>query len=313
MQLANNQFLERIDSDDCDTDEQDVPRLPLWDYIRVSLNIIGIKREYLLDLFDITPATLCHWEKGERQISQDKIVVLANLFGVTIDQFIEREINDDYFYENLMKIQNIKNPKELSYSELHSLFMYLAEAETSIEHYALGYIPTNHEEWDPDPEGDRIYIDLTMLDYFCKSLELNVEYDLKNGEKLTISNISFDQVCSISDQLTDDWGENAPDHIRSHYSKKYDELLLLSENTEFLEYLIGYWKLDLNYYLMIWIDLKEKDAGFDKENKMAKILLSHDAQVLFENKPNKEKTCELLLKLIKEDAKRYIEKRKEDE
>lgn len=315
MQLANKKYIEYLFSDDPNAVEPADKDLSLWEYITTALGAIGIRKEYLIDLFDITPVTLHHWEKGDRQISQDKLVVLANLFGVTIDQLIKRDLNDDYMHEDFMgfiEMQNKKSPKELSYSNLDYLFMHLAEAEASIEYFTLGFIPSNHNDWESEPEDERYHIDSTMLEYFCKSLDLDAKYDLKSGEKITIESISFDELCSVSKQLTIDWGKEAPRHIHSHYSKKYDELLLLSENHEFLEHLINYWKLDLNYYLMLWFNLKEKDNNFDKENAMAKILLSHDAQVIFDNKPNKEITNELLIKLIKEDAKRYTDSRKEE-
>ena len=78
---------------------------------------------------------------------------------------------------------------------------------------------------------------------------------------------------------------------------------MLSENGKFLEHLINHWNLKADYYLKLWSELKEKDSGFDKKNTMVRILLAHGAQVLDEEKPNKEKTAELMLKIIKEDSK----------
>ena len=61
----------------------------LWNYIDKSLKLQNIDEKYLLKLFDITPKALFNWKNGTANISQDKLAILCNLFGVTIDEMLE--------------------------------------------------------------------------------------------------------------------------------------------------------------------------------------------------------------------------------
>lgn len=61
----------------------------LWNYIDKKLKAQNIDEKYLIQLFDITPKALFNWKNGDASISQDKLVILCNLFGVTIDEMLE--------------------------------------------------------------------------------------------------------------------------------------------------------------------------------------------------------------------------------
>jgi len=61
----------------------------LWNYIDKKLKAQNIDGKYLIQLFDITPKALFNWKNGDASISQDKLVILCNLFGVTIDEMLE--------------------------------------------------------------------------------------------------------------------------------------------------------------------------------------------------------------------------------
>ena len=86
--------------------------LPLWDYIEMNLQNLNISEKDLIELFDITPSALSNWKNGSKQISQDKLVILASMFGVTIDEFLEREINDDYQYESFYGLNSYSDKKQ---------------------------------------------------------------------------------------------------------------------------------------------------------------------------------------------------------
>ena len=61
----------------------------LWNYIDKNLKLQNIDEKYLLELFNITPKALFNWKNGSANISQDKLAILCNLFGVTIDEMLE--------------------------------------------------------------------------------------------------------------------------------------------------------------------------------------------------------------------------------
>lgn len=68
----------------------------LWNYIVKSLKLQNIDEKYLIQLFDVTPKALDNWKKGIRNFPLDKLVILCNLFGVTIDEMLEGKYNEDY-------------------------------------------------------------------------------------------------------------------------------------------------------------------------------------------------------------------------
>lgn len=68
----------------------------IWNYIDKSLKLQNIDEKYLIQLFDVTPKALDNWKKGIRTFPLDKLVILCNLFGVTIDEMLEGKYNEDY-------------------------------------------------------------------------------------------------------------------------------------------------------------------------------------------------------------------------
>ena len=292
-------------------------RIPIWDYIRMSLDVQGINEKYLLDLFDITPTSLYKWKKStEETISKDKLVVLANLFGVTIDQLYERDFNDKYHYEDFYKLsiyQDNSDYKKLSYHDLKWLFEKLAEATTYIEYYSIGYVPLEVSEDDPDNDFDMINFSSDEVEYFCNNLSINVTYDTKDGMSHSISSITFRQVCEISEILATDWKNEAPKHIKARKDKKYYRMMMLSENIKFLNYAFEKWNLDINYCFSLWIMLKETNNDFDSNNRVVKLLLSKGAYFVDDNgNVDEQKTSELIRDIFKEDIEHFLDSYKEE-
>ena len=85
----------------------------LWNYIDKNLKLQNIDEKYLLQLFNITPKALLNWKKGDANISQDKLVILCNLFGVTIDEMLEEISKCDSSKE--IKVSNQENNKKNIY------------------------------------------------------------------------------------------------------------------------------------------------------------------------------------------------------
>lgn len=272
-------------------------------------SLLSLKHEgwYLLrDLFDISDSALTSWIKGYRQISQDKLVVLASLFGVTIDEFIERKINTEYFFEAEYGFDNLEGIikfKNFSYSTLKDLFNNLLNTCESIKYHCLGrsyYGGKQHDIFGKDSYLSFIY--LWQIDYSCNKLDIDVAYDLRDGKKYYVSKIRFGELEYISKLLYDDWGKEAPNHIETKYGSKYDEIFLLSKNTDFLYQIIEEKKVDSNYYLTLWNTLKKKEDDYDKENIIGKLLISGGGELIINGFPNKEKTIELMCDMIKNDV-----------
>ena len=193
-----------------------------------------IDDKYLIELFDVTPTTLEHWKNGTRKISIDKKVILANLFGITMNQFINREENDgfqlDDFY-GLTRYGKIDNYKELSTNDLRWLFEKIVETECSIEYFPIGYIPLQHDDSDPvvaDEDFYRHYIGYDEVEYSLQTLKINVTYEFKDGTKKTIKNISFNELKEMSKKMRSNWSDEAPNHIHANSDDVYYDVLMIN-------------------------------------------------------------------------------------
>lgn len=54
----------------------------------------GITQVQLAELMDVGQSTICAWERGVVNIPSDKLPLLADLFGCTIDALFGRETRD---------------------------------------------------------------------------------------------------------------------------------------------------------------------------------------------------------------------------
>ena len=253
--------------------------LPYWDFIEMNLKVLGIEEKELINLFGITKPALESWKKDKRNIRIDKIAVLCELFGITLDQFYDRDFNTEYqldeFY-GLSMYSKRDGYKDLNISHLRYLFDKLNEAAFHIDYFPLGYILFD--------DGDKYYIDPEEVSYYCKTLQLNVKYDTKDGITKSVETITYDELCDLSNILRDDWGDESYKHITTTPSSKYNELLMLSENYDFLkEYITENHDLK-NELLELWLKLKKDDFSFDEKSLMAKTLLINGAMLEDGNK-----------------------------
>lgn len=288
--------------------------LPIWDYIEINLQIFNLDKSYLEDLFDISSTTLSNWKKSTRNISQDKLVVLANLFRVTIDQLMNREFNSVSFDEYTYGIrQSIKSGdyKKLKYWDLENLYREISMAPLKIEYLPLGYIPANNHPKDPYPAPDEI-IEEDNIRYLCSLLDIDVCYDTKDGGWHSEMSISSQTAFRIASELYTDWGNDAPNHIFATIGKNYDYIMLLSENREYLEEAFVCTKNVLNHRLLLWMDLKEKHQDFDKDNIIAKLLLDKGAMIVTNHEPSVEATYNFMKELIVHDLKMNKQTNKEE-
>ncbi len=280
-------------------------KFPTWKYIEMNLKAQKISDKELIDLFDITPTALRQWKTGEREISKDKLIVLCNMFGVTIDQMLERDFSDDYMMEDfygLSKFNDKADPKGFTESDFYDLFESLNRATFEIEYFALGYIPLEPDE---DPNSpDEAYIGCGEVEYYCRSLDIDVTYDLSDGEKASAKSINYSELCKIADLLTSLWGNESYKHIIATPNQKYDIMLLKSENAKALINHLKEYKNVTQVLFKLWQTLKDENPSYDKDYIMAKVLLSDGAYFTKDNKQDMEATLHLFRHIASIDAKK---------
>ncbi len=278
--------------------------LPLWDYIEMNLKAQNRDEKELLDLFDITPTALKLWENGKRGISRDKLVILCNMFGVTIDQMLDRDFCDYYQLEDfygLSKFNDKANPNKFTNADLFYLFDKLNETVFCIEYFALGYVPFMSD--DELPENQSTYrIDNDEVEYYCSSLNMNVTYDLSDGKIINVESIKYSELCEIAKILSNSWGDKSCEHITAKPDIKYNIMLLKSENAKALDMILKNYGLNINELLDLWISLKKNDKTFDSECKMAKVLLFNGGKICYKNGIDYKASIELFEMIIKNDV-----------
>ena len=276
--------------------------LPQWVFIKMNLDVLKMKEDELINLFGVSKTALYHWKNG-KNISINKIAVLCELFGITIDQYYERDFNDDYGYDDMLglsKYKNLSNCKQFTYNDLNYLFNKLEEFKHYVTFFALEYIPVNRNEnstQNADKDFYRYYIDSDEVDYFCKTLDMNVTYDRKDGDTKKLKSITYKELCEIADELRRDWGDDSYTHISATPSDKYKKVVMLSENTKFLEEYITKNNCK-NELLQLWCKLKNKNASYDYNSLMAKMLITSGAML-----DNAHLTLDLCKKIFERDIK----------
>ena len=304
-------------------DEMDDPdfKLPVWTFIEMNLKALHKDEAFLVDLFGVTKQEFSNWKKDNRNIPIAKIAVLCGLFGITIDQFYDRDFNDDLQYEDLYGLseyKNIDNCKQLSYSKLSYLFRVLPEAECTVQCFSLGRFPKgffveNNDPYSVSSPEDFSYIQMGYIygsdvEYYCQALDLDVLYDDKSGKKTQIRSITFSELKEISKILKSDWGEDSHKHITVDHSGRYEKLLMLSENHSFLK---DYLRENLKEYtgryeymnglLELWISLRQENPSYDVRGLMAKTLLASGATLLKSGKVDKDRLIQLCRDLFESD------------
>ena len=225
-----------------------------------------------------------------------------------MDQYYRKEYNPDAMYEyeyNLHKYKSSENCKSFSYNDLRFMFERLAEASYYIEHYPVGSVT---EYWEQMNEEITEYIDPGKIEYFCRLLDLNITFEIEPRIKKTINSVDYKELSEISNQLKAVWGEDADKHITVDYGDKYDRILMLSENHEYLKYHIREYLSEyamkreyLDKLLKLWITLKSETPSYDQHNIMAKTLLASGATFISFERIDKSRTLQLCRDLFEAD------------
>ena len=86
--------------------------MELSEKIREIRNLKKLKQEDLANACNVTRSAISNWEADRRRPDWDNLVVLARLFGITIEELVGDEL---IYYENPEPSSTTKKGKKLSY------------------------------------------------------------------------------------------------------------------------------------------------------------------------------------------------------
>lgn len=108
-------------------------------------------QEQLADMLDVSRQSVSKWESGQTYPEMDKLISLCKIFGCTMDDLVNDEVNDEiikekrmmknstWFDELLLFIQNIY--ELLSHSSFKSILKYVGEMIVVVIIECLIYLP----------------------------------------------------------------------------------------------------------------------------------------------------------------------------
>lgn len=82
--------------------------------LREERHKLNLTQETLAEKVDISDAYIGQIERGERHLTLDTLIRIANHLGVTIDYLLQDsiEIDDDHFVDQIKQIVYQRSPKE---------------------------------------------------------------------------------------------------------------------------------------------------------------------------------------------------------
>lgn len=99
--------------------------------LRQERHKMHLTQEKLAERIEVSDAYIGQIERGERSLSLETLVKLANQLGVTVDYLLHDsiEINDDHFMDQIQQIVMNRSPKEkqLALDILKLMFTHLDE------------------------------------------------------------------------------------------------------------------------------------------------------------------------------------------
>ncbi|GIO88453.1 hypothetical protein J25TS5_53850 [Paenibacillus faecis] len=97
--------------------------------LRQERHKMNLTQEKLAEKIEVSDAYIGQIERGERSLSLETLVKLANQLGVTVDYLLHDsiEINDDQFMNQVRQIMMERSPKEkqLALDILKLMFAHL--------------------------------------------------------------------------------------------------------------------------------------------------------------------------------------------
>ena len=75
----------------------------------------GLSQEEFAEKCEVSRQAIAKWESGESVPTIDKLIFLADFYGITLDELVGREGKDDY--TQLVEIVSRLVPKSISYKD----------------------------------------------------------------------------------------------------------------------------------------------------------------------------------------------------
>ncbi|WP_334075889.1 MULTISPECIES: helix-turn-helix transcriptional regulator [Paenibacillus] len=101
--------------------------------LRQERHKMNLTQEKLAEKIEVSDAYIGQIERGERSLSLETLVKLANQLGVTVDYLLHDsiEINDDQFMNQVRQIMMERSPKEkqLALDILKLMFAHLDDMQ----------------------------------------------------------------------------------------------------------------------------------------------------------------------------------------
>ncbi len=282
-----------------------------WNYIKYCLKAQEMTIDDLKDIFQVSSTAIKKWKKGE-PLSREKNVFLAKLFKVTLDQYYNGEIPDEYYLEKLYNFNETLQPKSykgLTDKELKILFDTGKRLQTFIE------LELNDE----DPTE---IMNIEEFDYVCYHYKVNCTYELpNNGIKTLVKYLDYKTFKKIKKQLLESWNIK---YINEKFHYEFIdlfEILLRSENIKFISSTIynEVWNGEYNNITLYpkvnelmekYVKLKNTYKEFDISCNVLEILIAEYICFIKDGKKDFEKTFNYLQRMIrKENYDKFIEEK----
>ncbi len=269
------------------------------DYIKRLLQFKNLTFVDLKDLFGVSATSVTNWKNGKIDFSYDKKIYLSRLFGVTLDEYYNREVPyeilNQMFY-NLESLLNEKEYKKLTKTDLDLLF----ELEVKYKLYIARVLKD---------EKTSDVLDCDVFDYICSNFKVSCSYLLKgmstwekNSNYLTNNRLE-----EIRDELIKSWGNDNIEAMFKSESIDLIEIMYKSENIKYISNFIFEDSLkDENEkylkefeYLEKYVKIKENHKDFDIDSTVLKTILAEGVTFVTNGKKDYEKTYKYLMKFIR--------------
>lgn len=284
-----------------------------WQYIEKCLYFKKMTIDDLGKFFGVTKQRIADWKKGA-PISKEKKIFLAKFFGVTLDEFYNKEFSHEYFRKliyNLEYMLDEKNYKRLTYDDIQNiLFDAYIKCTSTIEMIL-------NEDFEKD------FVSKREFNWFCQKLQVSYSYEINDSIINGTSYLDFDTLIQIKKELKECYG-NINLLEKFHY-KTIDliEIILRSEEikaiSEFAYNDVFYTQnhskdpdapiyLDPKKYMDKYVYLKEQYKDFDLDGEVLKTLIAEGIIFWIDDKPDYEKTFNYLKNSIRHEIyEKYIE------
>lgn len=160
-------------------------------YIKIQRENMGISSKTLANMLDVTPAAVSGWESGSKAPDIFKSAILAQIFGVSIDQFFSCDLsqNTDFKGEKLSDYLREKNKSNITINNIsskskHKILSDLINCISVYKKYLVNLLEENS-------------IDMDKFNYLSNLLGVNIKEQIvgnKKDREKVIDSIEFNVI-----------------------------------------------------------------------------------------------------------------------